>query len=188
MAVYAMNGEDELGRYSTVTVFPDVKPSYWASSYINMAAKGKGIIAGYVDGQFHPDRTVTVGQAVTILLRLLGYKDENLGGIWPQSYMAEAASIGMTDGVSTNAYAALTRAQAARLFLNLLRADTVEGGAYAATLGTVVDNVMLVSSTAKAPDGRENGLEIARRKHLSVGFRQDLQRYAQRLQGDHGAE
>ncbi|MEI3304682.1 MAG: S-layer homology domain-containing protein [Dysosmobacter sp.] len=161
MAVYAMNGEDELGRYSTVTVFPDVKPSYWASSYINMAAKGKGIIAGYADGQFHPDRTVTVGQAVTILLRLLGYKDENLGGIWPQSYMAEAASIGMTDGVSTNAYAALTRAQAARLFLNLLRADTVEGGAYAATLGTVVDNVMLVSSTAKAPDGRENGLETA---------------------------
>ena len=153
MAVYAMNGEDELGRYSTVTVFPDVKPSYWASSYINMAAKGKGIIAGYADGQFHPDRTVTVGQAVTILLRLLGYKDENLGGIWPQS--------GMTDGVSTNAYAALTRAQAARLFLNLLRADTVEGGAYAATLGTVVDNVMLVSSTAKAPDGRENGLETA---------------------------
>ena len=161
MAVYAMNGEDELGRYSTVTVFPDVKPSYWASSYINMAANGKGIIAGYADGQFHPDRTVTVGQAVTILLRLLGYKDENLGGIWPQSYMAEAASIGMTDGVSTNAYAALTRAQAARLFLNLLRADTVEGGAYAATLGTVVDNVMLVSSTAKAPDGRENGLETA---------------------------
>ena len=161
MAVYAMNGEDELGRYSTVTVFPDVKPSYWASSYINMAAKGKGIIAGYADGQFHPDRTVTVGQAVTILLRLLGYKDENLGGIWPQSYMAEAASIGMTDGVSTNAYAALTRAQAARLFLNLLRADTVEGGAYAATLGTVVDKVMLVSSTAKAPDGRENGLETA---------------------------
>lgn len=159
MAVYAMNGEDELGRYSTVTVFPDVKPSYWASSYINMAAKGKGVIAGYADGQFHPERTVTVGQAVTILLRLLGYKDENLGGIWPQSYMAEAASIGMTDGVSTDAYASLTRAQAAQLFLNLLRADMVEGGSYAATLGTVVENVMLVSSTAKAPDGRENGLE-----------------------------
>lgn len=67
-----MNGEDELGRYSTVTVFPDVKPSYWASSYINMAAKGKGIIAGYVDGQFHPDRTVTVGQAVTILAAAAG--------------------------------------------------------------------------------------------------------------------
>ena len=42
MAVYAMNGTDQLGRYRTVTVFPDVKPSHWAAAYINMAAKGKG--------------------------------------------------------------------------------------------------------------------------------------------------
>ena len=88
MAVYAMNGEDELGRYSTVTVFPDVKPSYWASSYINMAAKGKWCYCGLCRRTVPPpERTVTVGQAVTIFLRLLGYKDENLGGIWPQSYM-----------------------------------------------------------------------------------------------------
>ncbi|MEG1657962.1 MAG: S-layer homology domain-containing protein, partial [Oscillibacter sp.] len=38
MAVYAMNGSGELGRYRTVTVFPDVKPSHWAAAYINMAA------------------------------------------------------------------------------------------------------------------------------------------------------
>ena len=56
-----------------------------------MAAKGKNIISGYADGKFHPDRTVTVGQAVTILLRMLGYKDEDVGGVWPDSYMAEAA-------------------------------------------------------------------------------------------------
>ena len=115
MAVYAMNGSEELGRYRTVTVFPDVKPSHWAAAYINMAAKGKGIISGYVDGQFHPDRTVTVGHAVTILLRMLGYKDENIGGVWPDSYMAEAAVIGLTDGVGTDANAGLTRGQAARL-------------------------------------------------------------------------
>ena len=64
MAAYAMGAEDELGLYSTVTVFPDVKPSHWAAGYINMAAKGKDIIAGYPDGKFYPDRTVTVGQAV----------------------------------------------------------------------------------------------------------------------------
>ena len=62
-------------------MFPDVKPSHWAAAYINMAAKGKNIIAGYADGLFHPDRTVTVGQAVTILLRMLGYKDEDVGGV-----------------------------------------------------------------------------------------------------------
>ena len=89
MAVYAMNGSNELGRYRTVTVFSDVKPSYWAAPYINMAAKGKNIISGYADGKFHPDRTVTVGQAVTILLRMLGYKDEDVGGVWPDSYVAD---------------------------------------------------------------------------------------------------
>ena len=144
MAVYALNGSDELGRYRTVTVFPDVKPSHWAAPYINMAAEGKNIIAGYADGMFHPDRTVTVGQAVTILLRMLGYKDEDVGGVWPDSYMAEAATIGLTDGVGSNGNAGLTRGQAARLFLNLLGSPTKEGGtAFAASLGQTVEGVLL---------------------------------------------
>lgn len=168
MAVYVMDGADELGRYSTVTIFPDVKPSHWAASYINMAAKGKGIIAGYADGKFHPDQTVTVGQAVTILLRLLGYKDENIGGIWPQSYVSQAATIGLTDGVSTDGYAALTRGQAARLFLNLLRADMAEGGSYAATLGTTVTDAMLSSSTADAPGSVGTALQLANGTTYSI--------------------
>ena len=159
MAVYAMNGESELGLYSTVTVFPDVKPSHWASSYINMAAKGKAIISGYPDGQFHPDRTVTVGQAVTILLRLLGYKDENVGGVWPNSYMAVGATIGLTDGVGTDGNAALTRGQAAQLFLNLLRADTLESGSYLSTIGTVRADTVLVSAAATGADGQKNAIQ-----------------------------
>ena len=161
MAVYAMDGESELGLYRTVTVFPDVKPSHWASAYINMAAKGKGVIAGYADGRFHPEKTVTVGQAVTILLRLLGYTDENVGGIWPHGYMAVAQTIGLTDGVSGDGYTALTRGQAARLFLNLLRSDMREGGKYLDTLGTTVPNTMLVSASATGPDGRDNALQTA---------------------------
>ena len=154
MAVYALNGSDELGRYRTVTVFPDVKPSHWAAAYINMAAKGKSIIAGYADGQFHPDRTVTVGQAVTILLRMLGYKDEDVGGVWPDSYMAEGAVIGLTDGVGTDGNAGLTRGQAARLFLNLLNSPTKEGGStFAGTIGQTVEGV-LVSADNEGGTGR----------------------------------
>ena len=161
MVVYAMGAEDELGLYRTVTVFPDVKPSHWAAGYINMAAKGKKVISGYPDGLFHPDQTVTTGQAVTILLRMLGYKDENIGGIWPDSYMATGATAGLTDGVGTNGNAPLTRAKAAQLFLNLLRADKQEGGSYLSTLGTPVANTMLVSSNATGPDGRDNALQIS---------------------------
>ena len=128
MVTYAVDGASELGRYRTVTVFPDVKPSHWAAGYINLAAKGRSIIAGYPDGKFYPERTVTLGQAVTILLRLLGYKDEDVGGVWPDSYMAVGATAGLTDGVGTNGNASLTRIQAAKLFANLLRAQQKEGG------------------------------------------------------------
>ena len=127
MAVYAMDGGSELGRYSTVTIFPDVKPSFWASSYINMAAK-KGVIAGFADGKFKPNQTVTAGQAVTILMRGLGYKDENMGGVWPQGYMAEAKTCGLLKSTGiTSAYSALTRGQAAKLFLNLFEAKRASG-------------------------------------------------------------
>ena len=127
MAVYAMGGSGELGRYSTVTIFPDVKPSHWASAYINMAAR-KGIISGFADGKFKPGQTVTAGQAVTILMRGLGYKDEDMGGVWPQSYMAEAQTNGLLKSTGiTSAYAGLTRAQAAKLFLNLFEAKHGKG-------------------------------------------------------------
>lgn len=131
MAVYAMDGSDELGKYQAITIFPDVKPSHWASTYINMAARGAKVIAGYPDGKFHPERTVTAGQAVTILLRLLGYTDEEVGGVWPDSQMALARSIDLTEGTGiAGGHAPLTRAQAARLFVNLLRAEYKDGGGY----------------------------------------------------------
>ena len=121
MAVYAMDGSDELGRYRAVTIFPDVKPSHWASAYINMAAKGQKVISGYADGTFGPGKTVTLGHAVTITLRMLGYTDEVVGGVWPDSYLAVAKSIGLTEGLSGSGPTPLTRGQAARLFVNLLR-------------------------------------------------------------------
>ena len=64
---------------------------------------------------------------------MLGYKDEDVGGVWPDSYMAEAALIGLTDGVSGTGNEGLTRGQAAKLFLNLLRADQKEGGSVPAS-------------------------------------------------------
>ena len=150
MAVYAMDGSSELGRYSTVTIFPDVKPSFWASSYINMAAK-KGVIAGFADGKFKPNQTVTAGPAVTILMRGLGYKDENMGGVWPQGYMAEAKTCGLLKSTGiTSAYSALTRGQAAKLFLNLFEAKrgTGEGAVVLFSFTPEKDEVYLTNLDA----------------------------------------
>lgn len=166
MVVCAMNAEDELGLYRTVTIYPDVKPSHWAAAYINMASKGKNAISGFSDGKFYPDRTVTLGQAATILLRVLGYKDENVGGVWPDSYLSFAASIGLTDGIdTTQGSAPLTRSDAAVLFNNLLQAD-VQGekgaSAFLTSAGlTTVSDMVLVSSNAKGPDGEETAMLFA---------------------------
>ena len=130
MVIQATGSEKDLGRYAAMTVFPDVRPSHWAASYINLAARGRKIVAGYADGSFHPERDVTLGHAVTILLRLLGYKDEDIGGVWPDGYVAQASSTGLLDGVGSDGRASLTRGQAARLFRNLLRAETASGGEF----------------------------------------------------------
>lgn len=167
MAVLAMDAGDELGLYRTVTVYPDVKPSHWAAAYINMASKGKNIISGFSDGKFYPDRAVTMGQAATILLRILGYKDENIGGVWPDSYLAFAASIGLTDGVDIKkGNAPLTRADAAVLFMNLLRTDCApdKEGASGSVLSagglTCKPDMVLAASNAKGPDGKETAMRF----------------------------
>ena len=156
MAVYAMDGSAGLGQYRTVTIFPDVKPSHWAAAYINMAAKGKGVISGYADGRFYPDKTVTVGQAVTILLRILGYKDEDIGGVWPDSYMAVGETIGLTDGIHASGSAALTRAQAAQLFLNLLQVKGADGS----TLYTLSDETDLLSIDGGSGEMKTSGGKV----------------------------
>ena len=155
MAVYALGAEAELGLYNTITVFPDVKPSHWAAGYINMAAKGKKIIAGYPDGKFYPDRTVSVGQAVTILLRLLGYKDDKIGGVWPDSYMAMGSIAGLTDGLNASGSEPLTRGQAARLFVNLLQADSGGEGGVEYTLSEETELLSVDGSTGQMRTSKE---------------------------------
>lgn len=169
MVICALGVEDELGLYRTVTVYPDVKPSHWAAAYINMAAKGKKVISGYSDGKFYPDRVVTMGQAATILLRVLGYEDKNIGGVWPDSYLAAAASVGLMDGLDvTHGNEPLTRKEAAQLFVNLLRADNTAGedgkggGSFLSGLDvTLKEDVMIISSNAKGPDGRETAIQTS---------------------------
>lgn len=149
MAVYTLGAENTLGLYNTTTVFPDVKPSYWAAGYINLAAKGQKIIAGYPDGRFYPENLVTAGQAVTILLRVLGCKDETIGGVWPDSYMATAALIGLTENLSLNANAPLTRGQAARLFVNLLQTKSQGEGGVSYTLSEETELLSVDGSTGQ---------------------------------------
>lgn len=120
-----MMGGDEAACYKTVTIFPDVRASHWAAGYINYAVRGQKLLAGLPDGTFQPDRAITYGEAVTILMRLLRTDaDKASGGIWPDGYIALAKEAGVSAGVSLSGNSTITRAQAAQMFVNVLSAKS----------------------------------------------------------------
>lgn len=161
--VIALLGETrEVGRYAGYTIFPDVRGSHWAAGYINYALRGCSVrfISGYPDGSFGPEDPITLGQAVTILMRLMGYTDDQVGLAWPDGYLATAASIGLTDGLEAlDGFDPITRAQAAKLFVQLLRTPVQGGSSYAATLFTVRTGLVVLNTDATAQDGTPGALE-----------------------------
>lgn len=173
MAVVMLGKKGAVGQYQTYTIFPDVRASHWAAGYVNLAVKSEEkLIAGYPDGKFHPDDEITFGQTVTILMRMLGYQDSDVGAVWPQGYLNSAASIGLTDGVNLGANAKVTRAQAAKLFCNLLTTEQKDGGtSYSEKLGTLVPDCILLSVNATAEDGSKNAVKTQDGKTYKVADR-----------------
>ncbi|MBS3950702.1 MAG: S-layer homology domain-containing protein [Peptococcaceae bacterium] len=101
----------------TASHFSDVQTNAWFTDWINVATS-QNIIKGYPDGTFRPNANITYAEAVTMILRVLGYND-NLPGAWPMNYLVKAADLGITSGVVTNAGANAVRGN---VFIMLSRA------------------------------------------------------------------
>lgn len=82
------------------TKFSDVPATHWASGYINVATD-MGVINGYPDGTFKPSKEVSYAEAITMIVRALGYepKAKALGG-YPGGYLAIAAEEGITEDIT----------------------------------------------------------------------------------------
>ena len=164
MAVVLTGKRSVVARYGSRTVFPDVRASHWAAGYVNYAASADaGLIHGLPDGTFRPDRAITYGEAVTILMRLLGYEDKDTGGIWPDGNLALANEVGMTKNLTAYGGSEITRAQAARLFVNALTAQDEAGATLLAKLGYTIasEPVTLYSIDVTRGVMRTSGGEVA---------------------------
>ncbi|WP_099190520.1 S-layer homology domain-containing protein [Tepidibacter mesophilus] len=112
------------------TKFSDVEASRWSAGYINVA-QGQGLLSGYPDGTFQPAKEVSYAEAVTMLVRALGYKDEFLPGSWPGNYVAKAADTGITDGAKfSDATGTADRGTVAVLVDNALDSNVVKVSEY----------------------------------------------------------
>ncbi len=95
-----IQGYGETAKAQTNTAFTDVPSSHWASGYVAYAANQK-IVNGYGDGTFGPDDTVKYEQAVTMIMRTLGFEYfATTNGGYPTGYLAAATRYGLTGGVS----------------------------------------------------------------------------------------
>jgi hypothetical protein len=115
-------GYGELAEGATAT-FPDVQGT-WAESYVGFAAS-MDLVLGYPDGTFKPSQPMTMDEAMTMVIRALGYTDEVLKGSWPTNYKVKALDLGLTANV-TSLSGEAARANVAVLLFNALDARTVE--------------------------------------------------------------
>ena len=146
--------KDAVGGGSA-SLFTDVKSGHWAGGYIQLAVE-QGWVTGYVDGSFRPENTITLEEACTALLRLLGYDSSSLTGSFPQAQLSKASSVGLLDGLSAAQGDALTRQDCVTLFYNLLVGEDSSGAVYGTTLGYTITNgevdySTLVTANTKGP-------------------------------------
>lgn len=99
MMTAASSYKDTVGSGYGVSLFKDVKSSHWASEYIRLAVE-QNWMTGYTDGTFRPGRTITLEEACTALLRLLGYDSSSLAGSFPTAQLSKAGSVGLLDDVT----------------------------------------------------------------------------------------
>lgn len=160
IAVTSM-GFTDVNAYRYYTIFPDVKSAHWASQYINAAVrhpelKKQAVICGYADGTFRPDKNVNYGEACTMLLRMLGYTEEDIGPFWPIDYIAKAQDIGLTEGVTiNNPTQEVSRQNAAIMLLNTLNTSGKgeEAGLLLSKVASeTIDNCILLETSETSSD------------------------------------
>gem|GEM_PF-84893 len=137
---------DRSGRYGAIAYdkqFPDIRANHWAGEAIkDMAALH--VITGLPDGTFSPDRGVTRGELVALLVRLLrlpagegaAFADVKADD-WYADEVAAAVKAGIVRGSGSgnfNPNAAVTREEMAVMLVNAYRA--AGGGSGAASAPT----------------------------------------------------
>lgn len=103
--------------------FTDVPVSHWAFTWVETAVK-YGIFSGYGNGLFGGNDELTYAQAVTLLVKGLGYQDmaEELGG-FPYGYIEMGNQLGITQNTVNMGNNPVPRSTVAVLIYNACYSD-----------------------------------------------------------------
>ena len=139
LVAFSTYHESAASQGSTGRLFTDVDSSSEYAPYIRIAVQ-QGWLSGYTDGSFRPDNGVTLEEACTAALKLLGYDTTTLSGSFPAAQLNKASALGLRANLSAVQGQGLNLEDAAVLFYNTLTANNAEDTVYATTLGFTVTN------------------------------------------------
>ena len=128
------------------TLYKDLPGSSAYAPYVRIAVQ-QGWMSGYTDGTFRPDNAVTLEEAVTAVLKLLGYKMTELSGSFPQAQLNKASELGLRNQLDRQQGEALNYEECAILMYNTLTANSASGSAYGTSLGFTVSNGQVDTSS-----------------------------------------
>ncbi len=126
----ALDLEDAAKVSGGTTEYTDVPATHWAAGYINLASDME-IINGYGNGNFGPEDTVKYEQALTMIVRALGYEPaaKQKGG-YPVGYLFIASNEGITDDIDAVSGTPALRGDVAQMVYNSLTVDMMEQDEY----------------------------------------------------------
>lgn len=124
---------------------------HWADSYVAYASS-LGFIAGYPDGTFRPNETVTYDEAITMMVQALGYKGEYLVGGYPAAFITQAKVLGILENI-TPAKTGANRGDVAILIYNSLNQPIVNYDKDGAIQPVVNIDTMLIRLGAELVEG-----------------------------------
>ena len=102
----------DIGSGWTLTAdgtFVDLDKAHWASNSITRMS-ALGYINGYEDNTFRAEDNITYNEAIKIIVEMLNYGvyAQNIGG-YPDGYIKQAMTLGITEGLSFNGNSPATR-------------------------------------------------------------------------------
>ncbi len=104
------------------SIFPDCTFKHWAAPFVKVAVVN-GLVTGYPDGTFRPENTVSLEEAVTVMLKLMGYTNEDFGSSWPYGQLGIAQSSHLLDNIDKKIGDSLKRRDIIKLVCNTLVAN-----------------------------------------------------------------
>ena len=164
LAVASSPYRNSVAKSLSISPFPDVTYRHWAAPYVRVGITN-GLVSGYPDATFRPDDGVLLEEGITIMLRVLGYTDNDFGVSWPYGQLGLAQNLDMTDDVDCSVGEVMNRRQVAQLIYNSLSVHTKGSNSQLANHFDVQiqDDVTLIA------DGNDDASISAEEIFTSVG-------------------